>query len=95
MAHLKLYRKPGKKYKAELRPSRIDILILPLVVCFLLSIVVWSYATGHNRPETPETQPPATETSAPAEDTTEENAEPAGPSPEETPADTEARPTDV
>ena len=66
MAHLKLYRKPGKKYKTELRPSRIDILILPLVVCFLLSIVVWSYVRGHNRPETPETLPPAAETSAPA-----------------------------
>ena len=57
MALQKLYRKPGKKYKTELRPSRIDILILPLVVCFLLSIVVWSYVTGHNRPET-ETEPP-------------------------------------
>ena len=62
MALQKLYRKPGKKYKTEMSPSRIDIFILPLVVCFLISIVVWSYATGHNRPEaetTPaNTQPP-------------------------------------
>ena len=98
MAHLKLYRKPGKKYKTELRPSRIDILILPLVVCFLLSIVVWSYVTGHNRPETPETQPPV-ETTVPAEETTEEpteeNTEPAGPSAEETAPETEAQPSDV
>ena len=99
MAHLKLYRKPGKKYKTELRPSRIDILILPLVVCFLLSIVVWSYVTGHDRPETPETQPPAVETSAPAEETTEEptaeTPEPMGPSAEETAPETEAQPADV
>ena len=65
MALQKLYRKPGKKYKTEMRPSRIDIFILPLVVCFLISIVVWSYATGHNRPqpETPpaNTQPPVAE----------------------------------
>ena len=69
MAHLKLYRKPGKKYKTELRPSRIDIFILPFVVCLLLSIVVWSYVTGHNRPETPETEPSAVETTVPAEET--------------------------
>ena len=69
MAHLKLYRKPGKKYKTELRPSRIDILVLPLVVCFLLSIVVWSYVTGHNRPEIQETEPPAVETTVPTQET--------------------------
>lgn len=95
MAHLKLYRKPGKKYKTELRPSRIDILILPLVVCFLLSIVVWSYVRGHNRPETPETLPPAADTTAPAEETTEENTEPAGPAAEETAPETEGQPADV
>lgn len=94
MAHLKLYRKPGKKYKTELRPSRIDILILPLVVCFLLSIVVWSYVTGHNRPENPETEPPV-ETTVPAEDSTEDSTEPAGPSAEETAPETEAQPSDV
>lgn len=69
MAHLKLYRKPGKKYKTELRPSRIDIFILPFVVCLLLSIVVWSYVTGHNRPEVEETEPPAAETTVPIEET--------------------------
>ena len=63
MARLKLYRKHGKKYKTELRPSRIDILILPLLVCFLASIVLWCYVTGHNRPET-ETEPPAAEIGA-------------------------------
>ena len=94
MAHLKLYRKPGKKYRTELRPSRIDILILPLVVCFLLSIVVWSYVTGHNRPENPETEPPV-ETTVPAEDSTEDSTEPAGPSAEETAPETEAQPSDV
>jgi hypothetical protein len=82
MARLKLYRKHGKKYKTELRPSRIDILILPLLVCFLASIVLWCYVTGHNRPET-ETEPPAAETTAPAEETTEEEGE------------TEARPAEV
>ena len=82
MARLKLYRKPGKKYKTELRPSRIDILILPLLVCFLASIVLWCYVTGHNRPET-ETEPPAAETTAPTEGPTEEEGE------------TEARPAEV
>jgi hypothetical protein len=82
MARLKLYRKHGKKYKTELRPSRIDILILPLLVCFLASIVLWCYVTGHNRPET-ETEPPAAETTAPTEETTEEEGE------------TEARPAEV
>jgi hypothetical protein len=82
MARLKLYRKHGKKYKTELRPSRIDILVLPLLVCFLVSIVLWCYVTGHNRPET-ETEPPAAETTVPAEETTEEEGE------------TEARPAEV
>ena len=82
MARLKLYRKHGKKYKTELRPSRIDILILPLLLCFLGSIVLWCYVTGHNRPET-ETEPPATETTAPTEEPTEEEGE------------TEARPAEV
>ena len=95
MAHLKLYRKPGKKYRTELRPSRIDILILPLVVCFLISIVVWSYVTGHNRPDTPETEAPAVETTAPAEDTTEEDTAPIGPTTEELPAESEAGPAEV
>ena len=78
MAHLKLYRKPGKKYRTELRPSRIDILVLPLVVCFLLSIVVWSYVTGHSRPEEMETMPPAVEdtTAADGETITETEAVP-------------------
>lgn len=97
MAHLKLYRKPGKKYRTELRPSRIDILILPLVVCFLISIVVWSYVTGHNRPEPLDTEP-LVETVAPSEDAesgetvdgTEDNNEPAGP-----PIETEAQPSDI
>ena len=80
MARLKLYRKHGKKYKTELRPSRIDILILPLLVCFLASIVLWCYVTGHNRPET---EPPAAETTAPTEEPTEEEGE------------TEARPAEV
>jgi hypothetical protein len=82
MARLKLYRKHGKKYKTELRPSRIDILVLPLLVCFLVSIVLWCYVTGHNRPET-ETEPPAAETTAPTEEPTEEEGE------------TEARPAEV
>jgi hypothetical protein len=82
MARLKLYRKHGKKYKTELRPSRIDILILPLLVCFLASIVLWCYVTGHNRPET-ETESPTAETTAPTEEPTEEEGE------------TEARPAEV
>ena len=95
MALQKLYRKPGKKYKTEMRPSRIDIFILPLVVCFLISIVVWSYVTGHNRPDTPETEAPPVETAAPAEDTTEEDTSPVGPSADELPAETEAQTADV
>ncbi|MBR6782466.1 MAG: hypothetical protein IKM33_04640 [Clostridia bacterium] len=75
MAHLKLYRKPGKKYKTELRPSRIDIFILPFVVCLLLSIVVWSYVTGHNRPEAEETEPPAVDTTVPIEETETHSAD--------------------
>lgn len=80
MALQKLYRKPGKKYKTEMRPSRIDIFILPLVVCFLISIVVWSYATGHNRPaeETApaDTQPPVEETAPDTADPAESDAQP-------------------
>ena len=75
MAHLKLYRKPGKKYKTELRPSRIEILVLPLVVCFLLSIVVWSYVTGHRRHEEMENQNPTVGTNLPAEDQTNTETE--------------------
>ena len=75
MAHLKLYRKPGKKYKTELRPSRIDILVLPLVVCFLLSIVVWSYVTGHSRPQEMDTQPPAVEDTNPIDGETSAETE--------------------
>lgn len=92
MAHLKLYRKPGKKYKTELRPSRIDIFILPLVVCLLLSIVVWSYVTGHNRPDPVESEPAVVETTAPAEEGTETTADGTA---EETSAETEAHPADV
>jgi hypothetical protein len=84
MPHLKLYRRPGKKYRTELRPSRIEILILPLILCFLVSIVVWCYATGHNRPEP--------ETTVPAESCTEGVAEPPA---ESLPADTEAHPSEV
>ena len=82
MARLKLYRKPGDKYRTELRPSRIDILVLPLLICFLSSIVVWCYVTGRNRPE-PEPETSAVETSAPAEDASEP------------PAEGEAHPSDV
>ena len=85
MALQKLYRKPGKKYKTEMRPSRIDIFILPLVVCFLISIVVWSYATGHNRPEA-ETTPP--DTQPPVEETTPDPAE-------SLPAESDAQPSDM
>ena len=85
MALQKLYRKPGKKYKTEMRPSRIDIFILPLVVCFLISIVVWSYATGHNRPEA-ETTP--ADTQPPVEETTSDPAE-------SLPAENDAQPSDM
>ena len=85
MALQKLYRKPGKKYKTEMRPSRIDIFILPLVVCFLISIVVWSYATGHNRPEA-ETAP--LDTQPPVEETTPDPAE-------SLPAESDAQPSDM
>ena len=68
MALQKLYRKPGKKYRTELRPSRIEILILPLLICFLISIVVWCYATGHSRPEP---QPPVNPPCSDAADTTD------------------------
>ena len=83
MALLTLYRKDGKKYKTELRPARIEILILPLLVCFLLSVVVWSYATGHARPEE-ETVP--ADTRPPVEETAPDTADP---------ADSEAQPSDM
>ena len=97
MALQKLYRKPGKKYRTELRPSRIDILILPLVVCFLLSIVVWCYATGHKRPEEvppTDTNPPYEETTSDDGNATEDGTASDAPA-ESLPADGEAQPSDV
>jgi hypothetical protein len=100
MARLKLYRKPGKKYRTELRPSRIEILILPLLICFLISIVVWCYATGHSRSETqPPVNPPCSDTADTA-DTTEAPMEgadaPEAPTEgEDQPAESEGHPSDV
>ena len=98
MARLKLYRKDGKKYRTELRPSRIEIFILPLLACFLASIVIWSYVTGHNRPEE-ETDLPSEDTTVIAEETvsTEEEGETVGPEiPNESlPVETEPQPSDV
>lgn len=98
MALQKLYRKPGKKYRTELRPSRVEILILPLLICFLISIMVWSYATGHSRsePSVSDTLPPCSDTA----DTTEAPMEGAD-APEapteggEQPAEDEGHPSDV
>jgi hypothetical protein len=55
------------------------------VVCFLISIVVWSYATGHNRPEA-ETAP--LDTQPPVEETTPDPAE-------SLPAESDAQPSDM
>jgi hypothetical protein len=50
------------------------------VVCFLISIVVWSYATGHNRPEaetTPvDSRPPVEETAPDTANPAESDAQP-------------------
>ena len=98
MALQKLYRKPGKKYRTELRPSRVEILILPLLICFLISIVVWSYATGHSRPEPPVDDPippcsyTADTTEAPPEGADAPEAPTEG---EEQPAEGEGLPFDV
>lgn len=90
MALQKLYRKPGKKYKTELRPSRIDIYVLPLLICFVISVVVWCYATGHSRPE-----PGASDTTPPYEETADTPEAPADGNGESLPADGEAHPSDV
>jgi hypothetical protein len=99
MALQKLYRKPGKKYRTELRPSRIEILILPLLICFLISVVVWCYATGHSRPDPePPVNPPCSDTADTTEapvggaDAPEAPTEGVG---EEWPADSEGHPSDV
>ena len=87
MPFMKLYRKPGnknKKYRSEMRPSRIEIEFLPLLLFFAISIAVWCLATGHNRPEEEtlpvDTVPPCEETVDPAESL---------------PAESEARPSNM
>lgn len=97
MALQKLYRKPGKKYRTELRPSRVEILILPLLICFLISIVVWSYATGHSRPEPkPPMEPPCSDTAETTEAPMEGADAPEAPTEgEDQPAESEGHPSDV
>lgn len=47
MPRYKLYSKDGKSSReVELRPTRIEIRILPLLLCFVLAIVIWCYASG-------------------------------------------------
>lgn len=57
MALHKLYRKQGVKgYNVESRPSCIEIRILPLLICLLISIMVWCFSTGNSRPESEATE---------------------------------------
>lgn len=91
MPRYKLYPKDGKSSReSELRPSRIEIRVLPLLCCLVLAVIVWCYASGSGRFETAETDSPAIETTVPPEEPTADPAEPAGP-----PADTEAPTTEV
>ena len=75
--------------KAEVRPSSVVIRVLPLLLCFAMSVTLWCYIVGMGKPaEAPETTPEAETTEpAPGEDTT---ADPA-----DTAAETEAQPADV
>lgn len=42
--------------KAEVRPSNVVIRVLPLLLCFVVSVVLWCYIVGSGKPaETPET----------------------------------------
>ena len=82
--------------KAEVRPSSVVIRVLPLLLCFAISVTLWCYIVGTGKPaEVPEaTTDVETTEPVPAEDTT---ADPADTATETGDAadETEAQPADV
>lgn len=84
--------------KAEVRPSNVVIRVLPLLLCFAISVILWCYVVGSGKPaEMPETTTgDGTETTEPAlhEDTTVDPADTATDAEDET-SETEAQPADV
>ena len=79
MPRYKLYPKDGKSSsrEVEVRPSRIEIRVLPLLICFILAVTVWCYASGSALQDA-ESQPPVetTETSPDTDETPSDTAEP-------------------
>lgn len=80
MPRYKLYSKDGKSSRdVELRPSRIEIRIIPLLLCLILAIAVWCYASGSNVPVEDVTLPAeTTDTAPPAEETPSDTSLPEG-----------------
>lgn len=79
MPRYKLYPKDGKSSsrEVEVRPSRIEIRVLPLLVCLILAVTVWCYASGSALQDA-EGQLPmeTTETTSCADETPSDTAEP-------------------
>lgn len=89
--------------KAEVRPSNLVIRVLPLLLCFVLSVILWCYVVGSGKPaETPGDTTGGSETTeaaAPADtgDGPADTAEPAGTAEptEDGAGETEAQPSDL
>lgn len=80
--------------KAEVRPANVVIFVLPLLLCFILSVIIWCYTVGSGKPAEDATDTFPVSESSPAEDTTD--GLPAGSAPVESlPAESEAQPSDV
>ncbi len=77
--------------KAEVRPSNVVIRVLPLLLCFVLSVVLWCYIVGSGKPA----EVPEADTGVGGEIT--ESAPPADAvdNPAEREAETEPHPSDV
>jgi hypothetical protein len=84
--------------KAEVRPSNVVIRVLPLLLCFVLSVILWCYIVGSGKPaEDPDVSTGGcggTTEAAPPADTANEPSDTAG-SPANGAAETEAHPSDV
>ena len=83
--------------KVEVRPSNLVIRVLPLLLCFALSVILWCYVVGSSKPaEMPEDTSGSAETTeaaspADTDDAPTDATQPA----EDSSADAEARPSDV
>jgi hypothetical protein len=80
--------------RPEVRRASVVIWVLPLILCFVASVIIWSYTVGQGRPTESETTAPLTESAPPSEDTAAEETAPDTPA-ESLPAESEAQPSDV